>query len=171
MKKCGGCNVEYPAPYELNFYKAEGSKDGFMRSCKACRKASTLKYRIKHADKIREKKRAQYNDPNKEDSRKRYLKTEIGKAKLKASQKKWVEKNPERYALYSKVKWAIQKGTIKKQPCGVCSNSRASFYHYDYSMPLDVYWRCFKCKNIVDNPLSQCLNHNSNNSSFLGEHR
>lgn len=162
MKICGGCGEKFNTPYELNFYKSDTAKDGFMNNCKDCRRKASLKYRMKNADEIREKKRQRYNDPFHEDSRKRYLKTDIGKAKLKLSQKRWRETNPERYATYSKVKWAIQKGILQRESCGLCNHPKAAFYHKDYSKPLEVYWRCFRHKNIVDSHFSACLNEATN---------
>lgn len=162
MKICGGCGTKYEGDLLKFFYKDDECEDGFMRNCKACRRSASTKYRMSNADAIRAKKRERYNDPNKEDSRKRYLKSEVGKAKLKMSQKKWQESNPERYATYSKVKWAIQKGTLQRKPCEVCNHPKAAFYHKDYSKPLEVYWRCFRHKNIVDSHFSACLNEATN---------
>jgi hypothetical protein len=168
-KKCGGCKKEYVGQLAVYFYKDSLSKDGFLKSCKECRKKASKRYLEKNADEIREKKRLQYNDPNREDSRKRYLKTETGKQKLKMSQKKWREANPERYSAYQKVKWQIQKGAIARKPCGVCAHPKASFYHADYNEPLEVYWRCFKHKNIVDSQFSECLNEAINNNRISQE--
>lgn len=57
------------------------------------------------------------------------------------------------------VERAIERGILKKQPCEVCSNPKASAHHDDYAKPLDVRWLCRKhhfewhCHNTPKNGL------------------
>ena len=47
MKRCGGCRRELPVTIEY-FSANSGTKDGFQTRCRACHKASSLKYRLQH---------------------------------------------------------------------------------------------------------------------------
>lgn len=54
--------------------------------------------------------------------------------------------HPDRYAARTAVSNAVRSGKLVKQPCGMCGTaSRVQAHHCDYSKPLDVLWRCFKC--------------------------
>jgi hypothetical protein len=39
---------------------------------------------------------------------------------------------------------AVKRGSLKRQPCIVCSSGEAEAHHSDYSKPLDVDWLCRK---------------------------
>jgi len=43
-----------------------------------------------------------------------------------------------------KVRNAIKKGIILRQPCMKCGNPKTQGHHTDYSKPLDVIWLCQK---------------------------
>jgi len=36
----------------------------------------------------------------------------------------------------------LQRGILKRQPCGGCGHEPAEMHHEDYSKPLDVIWLC-----------------------------
>lgn len=37
---------------------------------------------------------------------------------------------------------AVQRGTLKKEPCMRCGEAKVHAHHEDYSAPLDVMWLC-----------------------------
>lgn len=43
-----------------------------------------------------------------------------------------------------KVRYAIRKGTLKREPCEVCGVEESEGHHTDYSKPLEVKWLCKK---------------------------
>jgi hypothetical protein len=40
---------------------------------------------------------------------------------------------------------ALKRGTIKKNPCGKCGNTKVEAHHGDYRQPLKVIWLCRYC--------------------------
>lgn len=59
-----------------------------------------------------------------------------------ANNRRWRKRNPAATKAHSKVDTAKRAGRLKKQPCEVCGNPRASAHHDDYSKPLQVRWLC-----------------------------
>ena len=43
---------------------------------------------------------------------------------------------------YIKVRIAMKKGILQKQPCIECGKMKVHAHHEDYSKPLDVIWLC-----------------------------
>ena len=50
---------------------------------------------------------------------------------------------------WSKTKYALSVGKIKKQPCMVCNNIKVEGHHKDYSKPYDVTWLCRKHHYVI----------------------
>lgn len=44
----------------------------------------------------------------------------------------------------AKLRYAVRKGAIARQPCEVCGCENSQAHHYDYNKPLDVLWLCQK---------------------------
>lgn len=42
----------------------------------------------------------------------------------------------------NKIKNAIARGVVKRQPCEVCDTPNAEAHHEDYELPFDVAWLC-----------------------------
>jgi len=61
--------------------------------------------------------------------------------------KEWNKRNKEKRVAYSKVYYAIQKGTlIKPSRCEICGRSgRIEAHHEDYAEPYEVKWLCPLC--------------------------
>jgi hypothetical protein len=59
-----------------------------------------------------------------------------------ARRQRYIEKYPERVKANRKVRYAILKGELTKQPCQVCDAIKVIAHHKDYTKPLDVIWLC-----------------------------
>lgn len=55
-----------------------------------------------------------------------------------------IAKNPLRFRVEQRVRYAIKTGRLTRLPCGVCGNPKSEAHHEDYSKPLDVVWLCRK---------------------------
>lgn len=64
--------------------------------------------------------------------------------KVLAYQKKWKEKNPEKYLAKTLVGRAVRGGKLPKQPCQECGDVKSIAHHTDYAKPLEVIWLCRK---------------------------
>ena len=58
--------------------------------------------------------------------------------------KKYYDKFPEKNNARWRLKYAIKKGEITRQPCIKCNNPKSHGHHPDYSKPLEVIWLCAK---------------------------
>ena len=65
----------------------------------------------------------------------------------RASEKKYRLRNPEKVAARAKVRAAIKRGELTRQPCEVCGKEEVEAHHDDYSRPLDVRWLCAEHHN------------------------
>lgn len=74
----------------------------------------------------------------------RYQKTPKGRAVHNKAKYKWrkTRHGQELFKAHLKVYGAVKRGVLQKQPCEVCSDSKAQAHHDDYNKPLDVKWLC-----------------------------
>lgn len=56
--------------------------------------------------------------------------------------KRWSLKNKHKLSAHRKVKSALFKGELLREPCEVCGEVKSIAHHDDYSKPLDVRWLC-----------------------------
>ena len=88
------------------------------------------------------------NDPRVRERHKRYRKTPAGKASVAASQKRWLDANPEKRAAHVILGHRIRDGHVLKpdtcEHCGLKSE-RIEGHHEDYAKPLEVVWLCSMC--------------------------
>jgi hypothetical protein len=60
-----------------------------------------------------------------------------------ALNKRWREKNREKYLAHKSVECGIKHGTLVKQPCAVCGQfNLVHAHHDDYTKRRDVIWLC-----------------------------
>lgn len=134
-KSCKDCGEM--KPLQGGFYPHSGMADGFLNSCKECRKAyAASRVEPRRAARAKyEKWRSQQPDR---------------KAKKVAYEMAHRRANPEKYKARMAVGNAVRGGKLLKPatcPCG--SGGRPEAHHHDYSKPLDVEWMCFKCHREV----------------------
>ncbi len=72
---------------------------------------------------------------------KRSQQSENGRANSAARQRRMRLKWPQKMLARSRLRMAILRGDIVKQPCEVCGK-KAEAHHDDYSKPLEVRWFC-----------------------------
>lgn len=58
------------------------------------------------------------------------------------SEKKYKERNPEKYKAQQILNQSIYKGKIKRENCIICNSENAQAHHEDYTKPHDVIWIC-----------------------------
>jgi len=58
--------------------------------------------------------------------------------------KPYKKNNPEKIKAHRKVRQAIERGEMERQPCEVCGDEPTDAHHEDYSKPLEVRWLCRK---------------------------
>lgn len=47
------------------------------------------------------------------------------------------------------LKYAVDRGKLKRLPCEVCGNPKSEGHHENYSNPLDVKWLCQKHHTVL----------------------
>jgi hypothetical protein len=60
------------------------------------------------------------------------------------SRKHWIANNPEKHRAHRHINNRIAKGTLKRQPCEVCGNTKSQAHHDDHSKPDEINWLCDK---------------------------
>lgn len=129
IKQCFKCLRELPID---EFYKHPQMCDGHLNKCKECTKRDVAENY--------QGKREQYA----EYERKRFA-TGHRKAKVLEYQRNRRAVHPDKNHARYLVNNGVRDGTLKKEPCKFCGNTKVQAHHEDYSKPLDVIWVCFKC--------------------------
>ena len=76
-----------------------------------------------------------------------YNKTRKGRENHKRAVKALIDSHPERRRAYYQVFRAIKEGTLTKQPCESCGNTKTQAVHTDYNQPLNIKWMCRLCSS------------------------
>lgn len=120
--KCVRCNLEKEAGA---FYKND-------RSCKDCRKALVMAYRLNNIEKCRQYDRDRAALQHRKEHNKRVT-------------AEWRDNNPRERAAQVAVNNAVRDGRLFKWPaCAVpdCCSTKPVAHHPDYDRPFDVVWLC-----------------------------
>ena len=128
-KKCFKCNA---VKLLEEFYKHPDMPDGHVNKCKECNKNDVTANRNKNLEKVREYDRARGKE-----SKRLKAATEITRA--------WRAEDARRYVAHSAVARAIRNGTLVRQPCVRCAETKSLAHHEDYDHPLVVMWLCQAC--------------------------
>jgi hypothetical protein len=128
-KECFKCKTVKPLS---EFYKHSGMADGHLNKCKECNKNDATTHRNKNLEKIREYDRARGKE-----SKRIKAATEITRA--------WRAEDSRRKLAHSQVAKAIRNGTLVRQPCVRCAETKSVAHHEDYDYPLAVMWLCQTC--------------------------
>jgi ribosomal protein S27AE len=129
MKECFKCKTVKPLS---NFYKHSQMADGHVNKCKECNKNDVTAHRNKNLEKVREYDRARGKE-----SKRLKAATEITRA--------WRAEDARRNVAHSAVARAIRNGTLVRQPCVRCAETKSLAHHEDYDHPLVVMWLCQAC--------------------------
>ena len=129
MKECFKCKTVKPLS---DFYKHSKMADGHVNKCKECNKNDATAHRNKNLEKIREYDRARGKE-----SKRLKAATEITRA--------WRAEDARRHVAHSAVARAIRNGTLVRQPCVRCAETKSLAHHEDYDHPLVVMWLCQAC--------------------------
>jgi hypothetical protein len=62
--------------------------------------------------------------------------------RVRASTKKYQNKNKEKVRAWSMICLEVKQGRIKKKSCEICGDRKVHAHHDDYSKPLEVRWLC-----------------------------
>ena len=125
QKQCKRC-LQIKSTVEFNRHSIK--KDNLCIYCKSCVKKKAAEFYQKNREKLIKQVIS-------------YKKTEKGKESRKNANRKWRRQNPQKANAHVKVKKAIDKGKIIRQPCCICGKY-AEAHHEDYSKPLEVVWLC-----------------------------
>ena len=138
---CNKCEKILPV---TDFHKCP--KQGRSKQCKKCRCEQNRKRYKSKKEKILKQQRKRYQSKRESilERHRRYCQTEEGKKSRREISKRARERNPDRQRVYARVKYAIQTGRLKREPCK-CGEESVEAHHEDYSYPLDVAWLCKKC--------------------------
>ena len=148
-KRCTKCGRVLPLSA---FNKHRLCKDGIDSRCRECGKAYMAQWRAEHGDIKRAIDRRTYErNPDKAIARAAaWEKAHPERAKeihrLEARRQR--ERHPDHLAARIAVRQAIERGDIRREPCGVCGATPAQAHHHCGYAPehwLDVVWRCIKC--------------------------
>jgi hypothetical protein len=125
MKLCNSCST---TKSKSDFGKRTASEDGLSAKCKSCQS----KY-----DKSRS------SSPKRAEARANYKLTDEGRSAHLKANKKYRDKNPNKYKAHNIVNNAMRDGKLFKEPCEICSEVNAVHAHHDdYAKPLNVRWLC-----------------------------
>jgi exonuclease III len=128
MKTCIICGKTKD---ESEFYKHKNyvSNGGIDKRCKEC-----------HNSICRKRLRDGHNK-----EKQRIITIErIKSGKAKENSKRMYQKYRDKFLARAKLKYAVETGKIKKEPCSVCGDVNSQAHHKDYSKPFDVMWLCMK---------------------------
>lgn len=128
-KKCFKCNA---VKLLEEFYKHPNMPDGHVNKCKECNKNDATTHRNKNLEKVRE-----YDRTRGKESKRIKATTEITRA--------WRAEDSRRNVAHNQVARAVRNGTLVRQPCVRCAETKSLAHHEDYDHPLVVMWLCQPC--------------------------
>ena len=128
-KECFKCKTVKPLE---EFYKHFGMADGHVNKCKGCNKNDVTANRNKNIEKIRAYDKARSKIPDRIKAN-----TEFTRA--------WRAEDRRRSYAHNMVARAIRSGSLLRQPCVRCGETKSLAHHEDYDKPLEVIWLCQPC--------------------------
>lgn len=128
-KECFKCKSVKPL---TEFYKHSRMADGHLNKCKECAKNDVSNNRNQNLEKYRAYDRARGKIPERIKAN-----TEINRA--------WRAEDKRRQAAHIAVAKAIRTGSLVRNPCIRCGETKSVAHHEDYDKPLEVMWLCQPC--------------------------
>jgi hypothetical protein len=139
MKHCKKCGAQKA---DTDFYASRSD-------CKDCAKAAVRANYARNREAYREYERRRANQPHRVEARRSYQQTDNGRARIKAAQQAYTQRNPGKRAAAWTVDNAVRDKRLWKSPCcmapGCFSTDRLHGHHVDYDKPLSVVWLCVSC--------------------------
>lgn len=129
FKKCFKCLTVKSLD---DFYKHPKMGDGHVNKCKECNKNDVTANRNKNLEKVRAYDRSRAKIPERIKAN-----AEVNRA--------WRAEDSRRAVAHSSVARAIRNGTLVRQPCVRCNETKSLAHHEDYDHPLVVMWLCQPC--------------------------
>ena len=123
-KKCCKCQLTKPIS---EYYKDKSRPDGYHRRCRDCQRLHVRESRERNPQTYKRKDQSYYARNREQIIRKRL---------------EHYRRNRKKYLAYQKVKTALYKGIIERQPCEECNDPKSMAHHDDYNKPLEVRWLC-----------------------------
>jgi hypothetical protein len=133
MKICRRCKIE---KHNSDFNICSKEKDGLQAYCKSCFREYGRTWEPNRKSKITILGIMKRIERQKKCDQKRDLSYRI------ETNKRYINKNPEKYAAHVVFIEAKRTGKIISQPCEICGNPKSDGHHDDYSKPLQVRWLC-----------------------------
>lgn len=129
-KHCSKCGI----PKLLSeFFASRRSSDGRKSQCKDCDTETENVIRWNKANRRRKTLvTAQWRKAHPE-------------SVLISSRRDFAKRDPEKLRARHKLRYAVRKGRLVRQPCERCGATPTHAHHHDYSKPLDVRWLCRRC--------------------------
>jgi len=147
-KKCGKCNeVKDVSLFCKSTNRPNGC--GYINLCKQCRSIYNKQYYSSHMGEHAEYRRNYYiinRTLIKKNRREYYLKN---KDMIFLYLEKYYRENPLVRKAHARVQKAIIRGTLVPQLCEFCKEEKIQAHHEDYTKPLDVWWLCSSCHQIL----------------------
>ena len=128
-KECFKCKTIKPLE---SFYKHSQMADGHVNKCKECNKNDVTTNRNKNIEKVRAYDRKRSKIPERIKAN-----VEVNRA--------WRAEDSRRQVAHTAVAKAIRNGTLVRQPCVRCAETKSLAHHEDYDYPLTVMWLCQAC--------------------------
>lgn len=125
-KTCSRCGANLPISA---FVRDRGRKCGYRCACKFCEQRAIRQRREINPERNRlQVKRSNSKFP--ERAVNRIL--------------RWEKNNPHKQYAKMQVRYEVNAGRIKPEPCCVCGFSKGNAHHVDYRKPLQLMWLCQK---------------------------
>jgi ribosomal protein S27AE len=128
-KECFKCNAVKPLE---EFYKHPMMADGHVNKCKECNKNDVTANRNKNIERIRAYDRERGKIPER-------IKATAEVTRI------WRLEDKRRYSAHGAVAKALRAGTMVRDSCIRCGDSKSVAHHEDYDKPLEVMWLCQPC--------------------------
>lgn len=134
---CKKCGIQDP---ECGFYESNSA------ACKECVRASVRENRRQNISYYRAYDRKRYRESDERKAHCHAAGRNWPSEKRAEAQRRYRKKNRAKIQARAKVRRAMLKGEVEKQPCHFCGSEKAvEAHHEDYSKPLDVFWFCRPC--------------------------
>lgn len=126
------------------FHKASTGRYGVRGECKSCVSEKRKKYYHNNRDKaLKATKIWQFNNKEKIKKDSKIWRSNNKKKYLQYG-KTWTQKNKYKRSASRQLRYAVNSGKVRKEPCKICGNLISEGHHEDYSKPLEVIWLCHK---------------------------